>query len=209
MANPDCFDLTYRPKEPISQHFGGIIGDAVNNMRESLDYWTTAVFSARGEDGKKPNFPFEGEGKDLETNPQYLAIKKTFPDLANFILKEVKPRKRDNFDLWAVTSLCNGNKHNDFLPVVSFTTINNINAKIGSNTIKDCSVACNADSPHKLIRAHMPITIENKFSTSVEIKFPKGAVFEDQPVIPTLLNLSQVTTKTLDALDRFIEPYIK
>ncbi|MGE0234845.1 hypothetical protein [Methylocystis sp.] len=213
LANPDCFELTYRPKEPISQLFGCIIGDAVNNLRESLDYWITAAIigatGATGVTGKQPNFPFHDKWEDFKATGRYRSVEKAFPDLADFIFTNVQPCRDMNLDLWAITSLCNDNKHNDFVPIVSIACVAGINATIGTNRMKDCAAGGNADKPIKLIMSNSPIAIENNFSTTADIKFPKGAVFENQPVIPTLLHLSQVTTKTIDALDRFIEPYIK
>ena len=38
MLEPDGFYLTYRPKQLITDHFGPIIGDCVNNLREAMDY---------------------------------------------------------------------------------------------------------------------------------------------------------------------------
>lgn len=210
LVEPDLYKLAYRPKEPISQHFGSIIGDVFNNLRESLDYWITAAISLFDKSRRMPNFPFEAdEGKDFETNSQYVAIKKAFPDLAAFILTDIQPRKSTNFDLWAISNLCNGNKHNDFLPVVSVTSVDNINARSGTNSIKKCACRGDADHPIFFICSNEPITMENGFNTSVEMMFPHGALFENKPVIPTLLHLSQITTQTIDALDNFIDPYVR
>ncbi len=113
LTQPDCFHLAYRPKEPVTDHFGTIIGDAVNNLREALDYWANAALRAIGEN-RKVHFPFSKEWKNLETSRHYLAIQKSFPDAAEFILKTIKPCWDTNRHLWASVSLCNFNKHNDF-----------------------------------------------------------------------------------------------
>ncbi len=52
LSQPDCFHLTYRPKEPVTDHFGTIIGHAANNLREALDYWANAALRAIGETRK-------------------------------------------------------------------------------------------------------------------------------------------------------------
>ncbi|TAM58552.1 hypothetical protein EPN52_10765 [bacterium] len=207
LANPDCFRLTYRPKQPISEYFQPIIGDAVNNVREAMDLWLNGALNALGKGRKLLHFPFAAEWKDLRTSSNYPPVEKAFPDLARFILTDIKPCRDTNLHLWAATSLCNLNKHNDFIPTVNVVSINNINVSTTGVTMQDCAVGGDANRPIGIIQSANPITIENNFSVSVEITFPKDAVFEYQPVIPTLQNMSQVVLKTLDALDAFITPY--
>lgn len=209
LDKPDCFCLSYLPKESITDHFCPIIGDAVNNLREALDHWMNAAVKAAGSTPKKVYFPFSKEWKDLKTSSSYREIEKAFPDAAEFIFKNIKPCRDTNLHLWAATSLCNLNKHNDFVPIVNVAKINNINARIGTNTMNNCSIGGDANHPIQCIRSDSPISIENNFSTSVEITFPKGAIFESQPVVPTLRNMSQVVSQTLDSLENFIHPHVR
>lgn len=208
LAKPDGFYLAYRPKEPITDHFGPIIGDIVNNLREALDYWINAAAKVVGPQ-RKLHFPFSEEWKNLKASPNYPTVQKAFPDAAKFIFKNIKPCRDTNLHLWAAASLCNFNKHNDFLPTVIAVNVENINARIGTNIFKNMAIGGDANRPISMIRSDTPIAIENNFSTSVEITFPQGAIFENQPVVPTLLQMSQVVSETLDALERFIRPYIR
>ena len=52
--------------------------------------------------------------------------------------------------------------------------------------------------PHILISSVVPITIDNNFNTTVEIKFGSGTPFENDPVIPTLTQFSQLASETVD-----------
>ena len=54
LADPDCFALTFRPKKSINEHFGAILGDAVNNLREALDYWMNNAVRCVGPSQKGP-----------------------------------------------------------------------------------------------------------------------------------------------------------
>lgn len=208
LAQPDCFCLTYRPKETITDYFSPIIGDAVNNLREALDYWINAALRAIGQP-KKVHFPFSEEWKDLEASGRYLAIQKAFPDAAKFILREIKPCRDTNLELWASTSLCNHNKHNDFVPTITVVNIENINARVGTNTFQNCGTGGNANQPIYFLKADTPITMDNDFSTSVELIFPEGAIFENRPVAPTLTQMSQAVSEALDALETFLRPYVR
>jgi hypothetical protein len=208
LAQPDCFDLSYRPKEPITEHFGAIIGDAVNNLREAMDYWANTAVAAVGP-RRKVHFPFAEKRENLETSPGYPAIQHAFPDLAAFIGKDIQPCRDTNLYLWAATSLCNDNKHNDFVPLVSVMELQGANLMIAGNLFESLSISGDANRPFTPIRSGTPIPIEKNLGISVEITFPKGAVFENQPVVPTLLNMSKVVSQSLDALTQFARPYIK
>lgn len=209
LAKPDRFALTYRPKQPIRKYFGAIIGDAVNNLRESLDYWMNNAVVCVGP-RKKVHFPFSEQRKDLETSPNYPPVEKAFPDAAKFIATKVQPSRDTNLHLWAATSLCNDNKHNDFLPIVTVADVKNWNAWAGPAGIGGYFNKFDADKPHELVATNAgPFTIQKKLSPACEIAFPKGAVFEDQPVIPTLTSMAEVVSQSLDALECFIQPYCK
>ena len=208
LKNFDGFYLTYKPKESISDHLSPIIGDVVNNLREALDYWVNGAVAAIGPK-KKLYFPFTNKWENLESTPNYQKIHKAFPAAAEFILNEIKPCRDTNLILWAITSLCNFNKHNDLLPTVSLAMVNNINARIGNSLIQDCSIGGNANSPITMIKSGTPIAIDSDFNTSVDITFPEGAIFENQPIIPTLRNMSIITSQTLDLLERFISSDMK
>ncbi len=66
MLEPNGFYLTYRPKEPITDHFGPIIGDCVNNLREAMDYWINAALTATGKP-RKAHLPFSEKWKALKS----------------------------------------------------------------------------------------------------------------------------------------------
>lgn len=210
LMQPDCFQFAYRPKEPINEHYGAIMGDAVNNLREALDYWMNNAIRCVGP-AKKVHFPFSAERKDLEASRNYPPIQKAFPDAATFISTDIQPCRDTNLHLWAATSLCNDNKHNDFLPVVTLGNLNNFNIRIGNSGIGGGgTVAWHADKPMVFAQSRNgPIAIDEEFGLAAKIAFPKGAVFEDQPVIPTLTNMAEVVSQTLDALEVFIRPHCR
>ncbi|MDP3961672.1 MAG: hypothetical protein Q8Q26_16695 [Pseudorhodobacter sp.] len=209
VAVPDGDFLVYTPKHSISKHFGAIVGDAVNNLRESMDVWINTAIRCVGPKTRL-YFPFSEERKNLETSKSFILIKKIFPDAADFIAKKIEPCRDTNLYLWAATSLCKDNKHNDFIPVVGVSQINAEHIAIGTNSLNNISVGGNADKSIKAIRApYKSIIVEGDLRLSVEVSFPKGAIFEDQSVVPTLLHMSEVVSQTLNALEGFIRPYCK
>ena len=206
---PDCDRVIYHPKEPISKYFGAAMGDAVNNLRESLDYWVRAAVKCVGP-GKQLHFPFSKERNFLAESNSFKQLEKTFPDLAAFIANKIEPCRDTNLYLWAATSLCNDNKHSDFIPVVTVSKVVGDELKIGGATISNFSAGGNANIPYGIVQVPFGRwPKETKFTVSVELLFPKGAIFEYKPVGPTLRTMSEVVGKALDDLEGFISPYCK
>ena len=207
LVKPDQFYLRYSPNVSVSEYFSAIIGDTVNNLRESLEYWINAAMAIKNVDGC--HFPASRKREGLEITSAYKSVNKNFPELANFIKTNVDPCGDTNKSLYAVVELNNENKHKGFIPAITVAEIRNINAKFGfNNVMQNCIVRGDADGQLNILRSFTPISIEDNFETTVEVVFAKGAIFEDQPVVPTLLHLSQITSQTLDALDKFITPYV-
>ena len=204
---PDCDLLIYTPRESISKHFGAIVGDAVNNLRESLDIWMNNAALCVGPITKL-HFPFSAKREDLETSKHFISVKKAFLDAATFIAENIEPCRDTNLNLWAATSLCNANKHNDLFPLVGLSSIRAQHIVTGNNSFENITLRGDANKPFRLIRAPLQsLSIKGDLKLSIEITFPNGAIFEDQPVVPTLTHMSQVVSQTLDALERFIQPY--
>jgi hypothetical protein len=171
-----------------------------------MEYWLNDAV-ARVAGRKKLHFPFAEEWKDLKTSPNYPPLEKAFPDLVDFIWKDIQPCRDTNLHLWAATSLCNFNKHNDFVPITTVTSFENFYVRVGTNVIKTAEIGWQADGPMTLVRSTQgPIAMEQNFQVTTDITFPKGAVFEDQPVIPTLLQMLRVVSKAVEALDKFLKP---
>ncbi len=201
------FALTYRPKQPIPEHYGAIMGDAVNNLREALDYWIRGATMCVGP-RRKLHFPFAASWEALKTSKNYGQVERTFPDAAKFISEQIKPCRDTNLHLWAAASLCNDNKHDDFLPVTSATEWGgNVTLRAGNISMQLPTFVFDANRPLNAVGSDGPMSIENEFKVSATITFPKGAIFENEPVIPTLLHMSQVVSQTLDMLEEFITPY--
>lgn len=208
LAGPDKFAATYTPKEPIPEYFAQFVGDAVNNLRESLDVWMNKAVQCVGS-SRRVHFPFCEERKHLEVSRNYKPVLKDFPDAAKFISKNIQPCRDTNFDLWAVNRLSNLNKHNDFIPTATLVEMKNVNMVIGTNRFFDLAIYGDASQRRHFVESRSPISMEENYDVVVEVKFPQGGVFEDQPIGPTLKKLSQLVSETLDALEEFIAPHCK
>jgi hypothetical protein len=204
---PSHYELTYRPKEPIPETLANVIGHAFGDFRSALDYLAKRIGIARipGFDPEKPFYFPAAPRKDLPAHSSLAPIDKAIPGFEKLLLEEIRPENGPNEHLWTFADLNNYTKHSDFIPVVTALEVVNINAKFGESTFENCRIGGNAASPKKIIRSPWPIAIENNFKTTVEVTFGKGTSFENESVIPTLLQISEIVSETLKAIERLIK----
>ena len=204
--------LVYQPTCSISLNLALLLGDAVHNLRAALDIAATTIVHKAGIPTKFITFPFHEKRENLvpEQSSGLRAIQQALPDLdcIKFFVDWIKPYKDGNFPLWALTKLDKIDKHNMIIPTVAVTNILTpeisglpTNVFIGYN-----QHVGNANQPIAIYSGHALKTAEaqNDFKVSVRVSFPEGDLFGNEPVIPTLINLSQSTLKTLDALSEFV-----
>jgi hypothetical protein len=200
------YELVYRPKGPIVKHFGSIIGDAVNNLREALDYAANSTIAAVGP-RRKLYFPVAEFIADYGDSENFKKVKRVFPDLTDFLLTTIKPCKDTNLSLWAAASLCNDNKHNDFVLAIALAEIGGAKFMLFNNWFESPSIHGNASSRCIIIRSNQPIELDASIlTTRVEPTFPPAALFARQPVVPTLRNMSLTVKDTLDQMLVFMKP---
>lgn len=209
LREPDTFELCYTPEKPIPEYFALIIGDIIHNLRSSLDYWMTASVKAFGQTNSDGRFamPFGSDRENLESQRAYQLAQKALPAACDFIRDEIQPYPDGNGGVLSVISrLNNTDKHNFILPTVAVTQISNIWGRIGTNSLMDWTYGGDAAKEFVAIRSEggVPITIEQDFKTSVQVSFPKGSPFENEPVIPALLNCIEATSKALDRCEDFL-----
>jgi hypothetical protein len=211
LAQPNAVTLTYIPKKPVPEHFALRIGDTLHNLRSSLDYWTSnAVFALsksatlRG----RFNMPFAGDRESLvKRTPAYAHIEQALPEGAAFIADELQTYQGGNGDrLHSVTTLNNADKHELILPTVVIANINIPAASVGGNIYSNCGIGADAASESKLIQVGggIPFAIHKDIETAVHVSFPQGGLFQNKPVVPTLLNLIQAHSEALDLCERFL-----
>lgn len=204
---PNTRWLVYRPKKPVPKEMALIMGDAIHNLRSALDHVATAVYrKATGQSGDI-HFPFHETRQNLITSASLNAIKRAIPnsDVEGFFCNEVQSYRDGNGgDLWSMNKLDNIDKHNFIIPNVTVASIKG-NVTIGPSTYRDIVVGNDAGKPFGLIKSSVdPISVHGDLEATVDISFPKGGFFGDEPVIPTLTNLAKRVDETIEAFATFL-----
>jgi hypothetical protein len=199
------YELSFVSKEPIPERLATIIGDAIHNLRAGLDHLTSGI--VRTVDAKaRPYFPVTSNRKDLESSGALKLMEAALPGSQTLILDKIRPTDDPRENLWRFGSLDIDDKHNLLVPTVVVSMISGINAKSGGTVIQNHTSRFNVTKPPKaIIASALPLTVEGEPHTTVEVKFGEGTPFKDNPVVPTLLDISKMVNETIEAFASLIE----
>lgn len=178
-----------------------VIGDIAHNLRCSLDYVTTQIV---GKNIDRITFPMGAKRDDLVTSQTLRNIQKALPDFADFILNQIQPYQGGQFLAWEISSLDNFDKHRLLIPTLKVVGLTGVNFE-DENRNTWTGVTLLVGEGERLQAVHNPakMKINSYGQPAVNIFFAEGSVFQDQPVIPTLLQCSQFLLKAIEALEHF------
>jgi len=175
-------------------------GDAVHNLRCALDYVSTHFV---GKDENRISFPVGKKRDDLVASNSFRSIQKAFPDFAMYVADVIQPYEGGNFKVWEIGTLDNFDKHKLLVPVVTVTGMTGalledncrntytMDLRVGPGGVLD---ALSTDTTLKINSYGKPAGL---------IRFPKGLPFQNEPVIPTMLQLVQSTHQAVESLEAF------
>lgn len=206
--DPAGFQLMYRPKQPIPQLLALVIGDAVHNLRGALDHLCTGVVRTVDK-GAKRYFPMQKNRENLvspsgEAAKTLTAIEEALPGARKRLLEEIRPHNSPAEDLWGFHALDNDDKHNLLIPVVTLAEVSATRIDTAAGSMEGITVRNDAAGPIGLILSSSPITIHGDIQTTVEVRFPEGGLFENEPVLPTLIRIRDMVSETISAFERLI-----
>ena len=195
-----CFEGS-APDTPIV--FALLIGDAIHNLRASLDHFTSGVV---GLESRTAYFPFHGTVEQFDACAKKRLINEKWPGLGDHIVSELKPYEAGNYPLWALNKLDVIDKHKLIIPAIGLAQIRTgaLVDKERNNHIAGMTLTVGEGGRLVGIATDGNFEIEGEVETFYDIFFPKGSLFEGEPVLKTLANLSQVVDETFTALERFM-----
>ena len=181
-----------------------IVGDTVHNLRCALDYIMSDTMTKFGHDPRQFYFPISTDQASLLNHKSFKKIRDLIPDLAQFLVDEIKPYKTEKFGYWAINEMDNADKHR-LLAIVNGNT--NFTIKCIESDQDPSLLEPNifyvltrgrnpeADSP-------MAIHNINYSKGTVDFIFGESEPYAGKSVIPVLYDLVSVVA---DTLKKFIE----
>jgi hypothetical protein len=171
-----------------------IIGDAVHNLRSALDIAICAKVG-RGNVTPRTDLPFE-----RTRNKLVKALNRTFKKTPVFgapiiklILDGIRPYETGNPDgnrpLYGLHRLDIMDKHIELMDILTVVFF-------GSRDITDASKL-------HVIHIGRPIDLANYSHPTIDISFKNIGFFQDEPVIPTLAQLSKTVRDTIDLVESY------
>lgn len=133
------------------QYLSTIIGDAVGNLRSSLDYLMGAVVEPLGGDPSKVTFPFADDEKGFkgEIRAGYLCLT---PDLIDLFEKIEGYKDGAGHNLWTVNKLRNIDKHRLLITVNHLAGIT-ASFDVGGLVVTGSKIFVSAGQKGKAIKA--------------------------------------------------------
>jgi hypothetical protein len=190
--------------KPLPEDIPLIIGDAANNLRSSLDILISAFVRKAGGNIAAASLPIHETRENLEGSLQRSEIHRVRPDIAQFVLNDVKPYKDGNFSVWALSKLDNVNKHRLVIPVLAVTRLSGISARDeNNNTFSNMTVTVDHGGAINLVRTGARMHITNPGQPAIAVLFDQGHPFEGRPVVRILQELVPHVSNVIQAFRRF------
>jgi hypothetical protein len=178
-----------RVREAIPCDFPLIVGDAVHNLRASLDLLACALVEMNAKSTKNVYFPFAEDGKHLELVIKQRNVDRAAPDVVD-IIRSLKPYKRGNDALRAIHDMDIMDKHKLIIPVVYFAGFSH---RIGGMMFEDCRIGPIEDGTRSIQFSPIrDIKIGDELDSRFVITFGEGTYFSDQPMLETLYQLAEL-----------------
>ncbi len=193
------FDSLHQPDKQIN----ALIGDAVSNLRSTLDYIVVALVAPITGKPEACGFPFANDEKGFIGE---VGSKRAFghADAAvrQFILDEVQAYKGGKGEaLWVLNNLRNKDKHRLLVATASVAGVVLSFCDANGNTYRNMGCGIEAGQNSLLIRAPMNhIQFTDKPKLTFEILFEEPALIEHKPVAVFLNSVARNAQRILDAI---------
>jgi hypothetical protein len=198
---------TLRVRNEVPQNLSAIIGDAIHNLRASLDLLASDLVDIAGENTNNVYFPF---GDDLDGFERM--IKKRHIDRAGEnvvkIIRSLNPYKGGNELLRAIHDLDITDKHKALIPAMYYVGIKSfkmVNPSGPMLTISNMHVGPIKDG-HILMSLPPAnnVKVGQYFQPSFKITFGDGQPLQGEPIIETLHQFVQLVDGIIDTFTVYV-----
>ena len=180
-----------------------IVGDALHNLRSSLDIlWNEVIELCGGTPTRWSRFPIRDTADDLKA-PLNAALENGQIDdtVYALVLNTIKPYKTGNTLLWALDDLNIRDKHQLLIPMLRLAWISGVCLKDDKEEIIKLPVM-HADGSWRVhigLRGRK-LTVQDKGKISPSVFFRDGFPYERDSVSLALLGIAEEVTRTIETL---------
>ncbi len=186
---------------PMDCRIGLLAGDICGNLRASLDYaWMGLVRASNPFEVKRKTLPIADNRKGLIATIEQAPIGSAVEQAKLLLGDRIKPHRDfsagGNRAICILNDLCNWNKHNLLAISTGNLTIPTLRDDFG-NVIVRTEVRGYIDPHATIIRSQGKFEYEGE--PSLEVVFAEHEGIENEPIIPTLVNLSEAASQAVEA----------
>lgn len=187
--SPTMGALVLRILTPPPPKIQEIMGDAIHNLRASLDHLAVAVVGLNDKSPRGVYFPFCENVDDLEVMIKRRNFHRASPEALD-LLRSLKPYPGGNDALRGLHDLDNLDKHNKLIAVLHMVNITHL--KVGNLTIENGLIGAPDGArlivmPRFAIEADAPKPIRLGLAATFG-----GGPFNQGPIVPTLKGLANL-----------------
>jgi hypothetical protein len=190
-------------REPLPDHLSSVIGDAVHNLRSSLDLLACDLVHHNNGNVSGVYFPFANSEAGMEKAIKDKNMRRASPAVVA-LLRFMKPYRGGNADLRALHDLDIHDKHKGPIAIVSAVTTPLLQAApiVGPDKIPRIPAWTSALADGHILLMVPPFLsppIGTELPSNFRLVLPEGTPFAGHDVIPTLHRLAQHVASTLEA----------
>ena len=194
--------LQFEVTTPIPEDIPLIIGDAMHNLRTALDYVAFELVDRAGGSTDHVKFPVRRNRNELEAALRGGEINAAGADVVDLILNVIQPYTAgDGASIFVLHSLDIGDKHLHLTPVVSVVALRNVKGTAGPLVFDDCTFAVGEGGILSLLAMPEHFRFQGHGEPAFAVLFGEGQPFAGEPVVPTLHQLSQLVSGTVQAIE--------
>jgi hypothetical protein len=191
------FDSLHQPNKRVN----ALIGDAIGNLRSSLDYLTVAFAYPHTGKTKDFGFPFADDSNGFAGQ---VRSNRCFGPCAaavqEFFINEIQAYKGGSgHSFWILNQLRNIDKHRLLVATASVAKVVASLRDRNGNTLQNCSFGVAAGHSGTLIDApieHFSFTDQPR--PAFEVRFQEAGVIEGVSVLKFLTDIASMTKRLLD-----------
>jgi hypothetical protein len=195
--------LQFRQMIDMPEDIPLVIGDAIHNLRTALDFVATEIIERAGRDtGPRVKFPFYPNKKELICSPPIREIEATSQtDIVSLIINDIRPYPGGNDSLYALHKLDITDKHHFLVPNVSVTELRHVNLDVGKAKFRGYTLRVSHGGVLNVVGMSGVFDMQGNGDPAFDVLFQDGPL-NGRSVIPTLHQLSQLVTGTVDAIEK-------
>lgn len=207
VPNPDGLTKTrvVRVRNQIPADTSCLIGDAVHNLRASLDLLACDLVRLNNASADNVYFPFCRNASELENMIQRRNMHRAAPDIVDLV-RAMKPYKDGNPMLRGIHDLDITDKHHSLIPVASAALQASLILSFTGGPLAhmrskdDCYVQNVSDGT--VLDTNMPVDFQTfEHDPIFQLAFAPGDPFEGEPISGTLEKLAKLSAGVIQTFE--------